>query len=87
MSATSPRLPVASLLFCGALLGTSAASVCAQGYPTRTIRMIVPFAPGGNTDIIARIYAPTTQEQGLKSFVVSSGFAMFAPTGAPKPAI
>ena len=30
---------------------------------------------------------PTMQEQGLKGFVVSSGFAMFAPAGTPKPII
>src|SRR6201747_307305 len=36
-------------------LGSIAAPVHAQDYPTRSITMIVPFAAGGPTDVVARI--------------------------------
>ena len=35
----------------------------AQNYPTRTIRMVIPFAPGGGADIAGRIIAQRLSEQ------------------------
>ena len=47
------------------LLGPSPAS--AQEWPTRTVRIIVPFAPGGAADTAARLYGEALSQTSASS--------------------
>jgi tripartite-type tricarboxylate transporter receptor subunit TctC len=46
--------------------------VAAAQYPTRPIRLIVPAAPGGGTDITARSFVPALQENLGQSVVIEN---------------
>jgi tripartite-type tricarboxylate transporter receptor subunit TctC len=48
-------------LIVSCMIGTGS-QVLAQDYPTKPIRFIVPYPPGGGTDVIARIVQPTLSE-------------------------
>jgi tripartite-type tricarboxylate transporter receptor subunit TctC len=63
----------AALLLClWASVGVGAMAGAAETWPTRPVKLIVAFAPGGPTDLVARLIAPKLSEQTRQNFFVEN---------------
>ena len=60
------------ILSIAALACAASLASAADEYPARAVRVVVPFAPGGGTDVVARILAQQLMQRLGRSFVVEN---------------
>jgi tripartite-type tricarboxylate transporter receptor subunit TctC len=70
-----------------ALLAAGAAPAAAQAFPSQLVRIVVPFTPGSQTDILGRAYADKLQEMWKRDVIVENkpGLAGTASTAKAAP--
>jgi tripartite-type tricarboxylate transporter receptor subunit TctC len=66
-----PKLHSTLLKAAGLLLALTT-TVAAQDYPTKPVRLIIPFPPGGSNDVVGRVIATKLGEQLGKQVVVDN---------------
>src|SRR5262245_12681937 len=62
----------ASFHVAGGAAALAARLAWAQGYPTRPVRLIVPVAPGGTSDILARLMGQWLSERLGQPFIIEN---------------
>ena len=63
---------IRNTLLAAALLLGCAGPAWSQAYPARTVRVIVPYAPGGGADVVTRVYTKAWSEGTGQQFIVDN---------------
>ena len=67
------RKPLRTLALAGALAMTAGVEAAEpMGYPSRPVRLLVPFAPGGGADTLARIVTPKLSDAMGQTWIVDN---------------
>lgn len=72
MGKTSLRQGLALLVVAGAAQFVGVPPAAAQGFPSRTVTIVVPYPPGGLIDLVARIVQPAMQKELGQPVVVEN---------------
>jgi len=62
------RMRIPALL----LLGTFAGGAWAADFPTKPVRLVIPFAPGGSNDIVGRLVGQNLQDRIGQPFIIDN---------------
>ena len=68
-----------------ALAALAAGTAAAQDWPTKPVKFIVPFPPGGSVDPLARLVAVKLTESLKQQFIVENKPGASGSIGAPIP--
>jgi tripartite-type tricarboxylate transporter receptor subunit TctC len=73
---------IAAALLAGMISPVSAIAQNAESYPARDVTIIVPFAPGGGVDTVARPIAESLRRQFKRAFIIENRAGVSVPLHA-----